>query len=52
MGTVTLEQTAWANDPKLQVVYPPVDHQTRSDRIFFHWHRRPQPAGFDERQAD
>jgi len=35
MGTVTLEQTAWANDPKLQVVYPPVDHQTRSDRIFF-----------------
>jgi N-acetylmuramoyl-L-alanine amidase len=35
MGTVTVEQTALADSSSLQVVYPPADHQTQADRIFF-----------------
>lgn len=35
MSTITIEQRAWADTPKLNVVYPPADHETVSDRIFF-----------------
>ena len=35
VGTLAIGSVAWAQSPGLRVVYPPENHQTPSDRIFF-----------------
>ncbi|MBD2165017.1 N-acetylmuramoyl-L-alanine amidase [Calothrix membranacea FACHB-236] len=35
LGSVLICSVAWGEEKKLKLVYPPINHQTKTDRIFF-----------------